>query len=314
VKTLIYLFNGCGWGDHFLSIPYLNRQIKLHGPENVMVITYQNHVDNLFKNFPCHFVGVEKANFCFEKIKSTILNFEPKRIISFNAFYPFDFDFFAMRIFNDCEFYGKFNRIGMSINYSFKKYAHIRDQYFLLSNEKIKYSRSDRKFLFNSNENHFYHNYFTKKLGRLNFKKIIILHLDSEERKLWSEQNVTKLINKLLDSEIKVLIVGVKSQILKPDSKHFKNLFILNEKEIRSIFWLISRCKYFIGIDSVFAHVADAYDKSSIILFSDYLSHEWYHNSPNISTIYPETGMKTKDISFKEVLFEIEQKFPFNIQ
>ena len=311
MKTLIYLFNGCGWGDHFLALPYLNRQIKDNGAENVMIITYQNHIDNLFNNLSCKFIGLEMSHFCFEKIRAKIDEFSPKKIVSFNAFHPFDFDFYAIRVFKECEFYGKFNEIGMTIRYPFKKYIHIRDQYFLISNNKIKYARNDRKFHFSYYENKLFQNYFTKKIGNIDFKRTVILHLDSEKRKCWSQTKNKKLIKLLLDSGIKVIIIGVEIQNLSIVSVNIKNLFVLNENKIRSVFWLVSKCKYFIGVDSVFAHVADAYNINSVILFSDYLSHEWYHNSRNVSTIYPDVGMKTKDISFEEVLFEIKQKFKF---
>jgi hypothetical protein len=141
MKTVIYLFNGCGWGDHFLALPFINRQIQSNGPENVMVITYKNHIDNLFNNLHCHFIGIANSSFCFENIKNLILNFGPKKIISFNAFHPFDFDFHAKRFYKEADFYGKFDELGTSIRQPFKNYAHIRDQYFLLSQEKIQYKK-----------------------------------------------------------------------------------------------------------------------------------------------------------------------------
>ena len=179
MKTVIYLFNGCGWGEHFLALPFINRQIQSNGPENVMVITYKNHIDNLFNNLHCHFIGIENSSFCFENIKNLILNFGPKKIISFNAFHPFDFDFHAKRFYKEADFYGKFDELGTSIRQPFKNYAHIRDQYFLLSQEKIQYKKKDRRFKFIEKEHQFFQTYFNKKIGEINFKNLVVLHLDS---------------------------------------------------------------------------------------------------------------------------------------
>jgi ADP-heptose:LPS heptosyltransferase len=311
MKTVIYLFNGCGWGDHFLAIPFINNEIKKNGYKNVMIITYQNHIDNLFKNFNCQFIGIDNPQFCFERIKYRIKEFNPKKIFSFNAFSTFDFDFHAKRFFKESQFFGKFNEIGVSIRHPFKNFAHIRDQYFLLANEKTKYKSIERQFYFNLQENKFFQSYFKEIIGEISLDKIIVLHLDSEERKLWNSEHCRNLITIFLKTKIKVVLVGqVKNDIVSGLIKD-ENLIIINEKDIRPVFWLVSNCHFFVGIDSVFAHVADAYNINSLILFSDYNSHEWYHNSPNVTTIYPDPGMMTRDISFQEVLFELNCKFPF---
>jgi hypothetical protein len=313
VRVVIYLFNGNGWGDHFLAIPFIRKQIEKHCPENILLITYQNHIDNLFKNFNCQFIGLENSHFCFEEIKNQIIDFRPHKIFSFNAFYPFDFDFYVISIFKHTKYYGKFNELGTLRLFSFKNFAHIRDQYFLISEEKINYTKDERKFIFTEKENEQYSRYFLKSIGDIDYDNTVFLHLESEKSKQWGNKKSNSLIKKLLDAKVKVLILGQNNHQIRNKLKKNENLIFIEEKEIRIVFWLVSKSKFFIGIDSVFAHVADAYDVNSVVLFSHYYSHEWYHNSKNIITIYPEPGKKTKVILLEEVLYILNCKFPFDV-
>ena len=141
MKTVIYLFNGCAGGT--ISLRYLLSTDKFS--QMALKMLWLLHIKitshNLFNNLHCHFIGIANSSFCFENIKNLILNFGPKKIISFNAFHPFDFDFHAKRFYKEADFYGKFDELGTSIRQPFKNYAHIRDQYFLLSQEKIQYKK-----------------------------------------------------------------------------------------------------------------------------------------------------------------------------
>ena len=136
MKSVLYLFNGTGWGDHFLAIPFIKRHVAKYGKDSLLVVTYQHHIEKLFSNIQANYIGLEKPDFCYQSLKNTISSYSPDRIICFNAFNGFDFDCHIQKNFETIEYYGTYTSEGISIRYPYKEYAHTRDQYFLLPQKK----------------------------------------------------------------------------------------------------------------------------------------------------------------------------------
>jgi ADP-heptose:LPS heptosyltransferase len=309
MKTVLYLFNGNGWGDHYLALPFIKAHLREHGEKSILVITYKSHVKNIFKNINARYIGLDSPVCCFRDVRFQIEKYEPNRIVCFNAFYPFDFDCHVHQIFKQSNYFGYYNAIGERKKKYFENFAHIRDLYFLFTEIQPIYLSSDRKFDFSNKEVNRFKNITNKNFGIYNYDNSVIVHLDSEDRKLLNIEVALMIIKKLLSLDLKVICIGNSKNVIEPLLKNFQDVIYITSKEIRFSFWLITQTKYFIGIDSVFAHVADAYDVNGIVLFSDYLSHLWSHNSPNITTIYPSPGKITRDMPYSLIEDSIKTKF-----
>lgn len=309
MKTVLYLFTGDAWGDHFLALPFIKTHLSEHGEKSILVITYESHVKNLFKNINAKFIGLESPASCFCDVRFQIEKFKPNRIVSFNGFYPFDFDCHVYQIFKQIKYFGYYNLIGECKKKYFENFAHFRDLYFHFAEIKPNYLSSDRKFVFSKNEEIRFKKILVKDFGIQNDDNLVIVHLDSEDRKLLDQEKSIMIVKRLISLGLKVIFIGNNKNIIEQILHKFKDVIYITVKEIRFSFWLITQTKYFIGIDSVFAHVADAYNVNGIVLFSDYLSHLWSHNSPNILTIYPSVGKVTRDIPFSLIQDSIKTKF-----
>jgi len=309
MKTVLYLFTGDAWGDHFLALPFIKAHLREHGDKSILVITYKSHVQYLFKNVNAIFIGLESPVSSFKIVRSQVEKFEPKRIVCFNGFYPFDFDCHVMQIFDQIKYFGYYNSIGEYKKKYFENFAHFRDLYFHFAEIKPNYLSSDRKFVFTKSEERKFEFCSKNNFGIDNYNNSVIVHFDSEDRKLLNSEMAIMIIKKLISLGLDVICIGNIKNVIEPIVRNFKEVIYINIGDIRFSFWLIKQIKYFIGIDSVFAHVADAYDVNGIVLFSDHLSHLWSHNSPNILTIYPSVGKLTRDIPFSLIQDSIKTKF-----
>lgn len=309
MRSVLYLFNGTGWGDHFLAIPFIKRHTEKYGKNSLLVVTYQKHIEPLFSNVEAHYIGLEKPDFCFNSIEKEILSFNPDRIICFNAFNGFDFDCHIQRLHGEIRYFGTYTQEGLSIRHPYKEFAHTRDQYFLLPVEDIDYTTEHRHLNFTPSEGSSYNEYFDTILQKFDRDSTIIVHLDSEPRKLWDPKSWFLTLRYLLDKGKKILFVGNNKDMINTYIKYLPEAGFIEEPDIRKVFWLVKSYKFFIGIDSVFAHIADAYELNGLILFSDYPVHEWKPVSNKITLLLPGTGKLTKDIGLEAVIKLLPQKF-----
>jgi len=309
MRSVLYLFNGTGWGDHFLAIPFIKRHTKIYGSDSLLVVTYESHIEKLFRNIEGQYIGLKEPKFCYKKIKDEILQFGPNRLICFNAFNGFDFDCQMQIYHSQIKYYGTYSPEGISIRHSYKDYAHTRDQYFLLPGEKAEYTQTDRHISFTDEEEKEYRSKLHNFLTEIELDKTILIHLDSESRKLWDPASWFLTLRELIDKGKKIVFVGSNQEMIKTYLKYLPEAFFLHEPDIRKVFWFVKQCKQFIAIDSVFMHIADAYELNGIVLFSDYPAHEWAPISPRIDVVYPAPGKQTRDIPLEQVNRLINQRF-----
>ncbi len=309
MKSVLYLFNGTGWGDHFLAIPFIKHHTEKYGQESLLIITYQKHIEGLFKNINALYIGLEKPDFCFSLLENKIIKFDPDRIICFNAFNGFDFDCHIQLLYPNRKYFGTYTKEGHSIRHPYKEYAHTRDQYFLLPGEELNYTNEHKLLNFDQEEESRFKNHFQSILISYDIDNTIIVHLDSEHRKLWNPKSWYLTFRMLLEKKKNILLIGSNREMINCYINYLPELNFVEEPDIRKVFWLVKTYNYFIGIDSVFAHIADAYNRTGIILFSDYPRHEWGPVSNKLSLLTPAPGKLTTDISFQSMCELLEHKF-----
>lgn len=309
MRSVLYLFNGTGWGDHFLAIPFIRHHIAKYGNDSLLVITYKKHIECLFNNINSSYIGLDNPNFCFPLIEKEIQQFGAARIICFNAFNGFDFDCHIQQLYPKLQYFGTYTKEGHSIRHSYKDYAHTRDQYFLLPGEDLNYTLKDRQLIFEEEEEIKFKGHFKSIIDDYHPDNTIIIHLETEQRKLWDPKSWYLTFRKLLDKKQKIILIGSNLEMMYTYKKFLPELFCVEDPDIRKVFWLLKSYNFFIGIDSIFAHVADAYDKTGIILFSDYPQHEWEPVSDNLSLLTPPKGKMTRDIPYLSMSELLDIKF-----
>lgn len=101
--------------------------------------------------------------------------------------------------------------------------------------------------------------------------KILTLQIDTEQEKMWSTTNYIILLNKIMEKYENLIVIplGINNIEFINSLKYSER--ILQYENIKLPFNIacayVSICDFFIGIDSVFLHVADLYRKKSIGIF-----------------------------------------------
>jgi hypothetical protein len=107
--------------------------------------------------------------------------------------------------------------------------------------------------------------------------RLLVIHADTKVNKTWPFENYPVLLDKMLETfpEIVVIFIGIK----KPDvsaCKYASRILRFEEALPFAMDWaFISMADIFLGVDSVFLHIADLYHVPSISLFGPSSALEW---------------------------------------
>jgi len=299
-------------GDGFLAQSAILSLINKHKKDRVVLIIPSDLANTVFKYSP-----VEKV----------ILD------IDRNYFYPF------YNFFNNLNFINEHIN-SVDILYCLTKFYPLPD-YDLkiidtLRPEKI-YQFNKKEIIELKHSSQKYHNFIKDKIGldqfntlripiipsdfemeitkqlaiSMNDKPFVVFHTDTAEPKQWNLEGWNHVLNNLKDKNDIILIGRPKSEVL--------NLFHRSGAKIVKPDWhlsclFIKHAAYFVGIDSCFAHVADSYEKSGLIVWgkstekSEYdkllRQYEFGYISDKIKVIF--NNIPTYDIPYDfydEVLF-----------
>ena len=133
-------------------------------------------------------------------------------------------------------------------------------------------------------------------------QKYIVIHTtSSEKRKDWTDKAWNKLVKFLIKKDFYVVEVGLESRITVKHDK-FKNC--TNIHSIQVIAKIIQNAHLFIGVDSAFAHIANALGVYGILLFGKY---------KNFDFVQPYTGnyQKLSGVTFIYRKHDILMTLPF---
>ncbi len=111
-----------------------------------------------------------------------------------------------------------------------------------------------------------------KKLSQTlkNGKPYVIFHcISGGKEKNWTEKKWNDLAQKILNLNFNVVEIGDK-QVVKSTNPNYYNLTDI--RDLQEIALLIKNCYCFIGLDSGFSHIANCFDKYSILIFGKYLN------------------------------------------
>jgi len=107
-------------------------------------------------------------------------------------------------------------------------------------------------------------------------QKMLCIHPDTLPEKMWPEPSWVEFIDQFLEDHIDyyVLVIGLKG-IETTQCKHTNSVIPAYRLPIPISAMLLSKADLFVGIDSVFLHIADLFRIPSIALFGPTPCHEW---------------------------------------
>ncbi len=145
---------------------------------------------------------------------------------------------------------------------------------------------------------------------------VIIVHGDTLPNKMWAKENMTELIQKVLNfwPNSVVLDVGLKPCAQEPE-KMPERYIHLNQIILPAGFALIKYADLFFGIDSCFLHAADFFRKPTVALFGPTDPHEFgvFMGGPAHHLKEHKLDDIAVDDVFKAVISMMPDQFPSQV-
>ena len=153
--------------------------------------------------------------------------------------------------------------------------------------------------------------YFQKKRRR-SFLSIVVHSSSNHSKRKWTKEGWNETANYIVSrfSNVKIIEIGFESMI---DIQSSPYINYCGQKELSDIAELIENCSLFIGVDSGFAHFANAMEKESLILigtyngFKNYMPYSGKFQKECQSQIY-YTSKELSQLKFDEIKPELEKK------
>jgi heptosyltransferase III len=143
-------------------------------------------------------------------------------------------------------------------------------------------------------------------------EKYLCLHLESnEEIREWPLQLWESILPKMYEKyKLAIVIVGLSKKV---QPKHNFCIDLSGELNLEESMLVVKNCAYFVGIDSSMAHVANCYERPSLILLGKFRNMErympysgYFYNSKKVSVPF-NTNKLLKDLTIAEVLEALPQ-------
>lgn len=303
---VISLYNG--YGDAVLALPALRAISRLWPESRIHLACREDQKNTVFSGLDVRFLNVRDDGTHIRVTEAESIF--PQCIISWNAYFPCAVDAAISLRFGSVPRLGFCDSTGslMRSVLPFTK-AHMRDQYFYVLDAAPKYSLADRQIdISDLWENRF--EGWQRACG-MHSAKSYALHLDSTEDKMWPAEHWARLVARIWSEW------GALPLIIGEDSAHSQLLLerfgfarkIPAQLGIGTHFVAVRSSAAFIGIDSVFAHVADSFDTPMMALFGSADPRIWGPVGNRSITVCCPTGLQLADLGYDEVARAMDQMF-----
>lgn len=141
--------------------------------------------------------------------------------------------------------------------------------------------------------------------------KLLSIHFDTEKEKMWPKSKFIKLVNNLMTEYENLIVIslGIEKKGFINKLNYRNRVVEYEHLPFNVACSYVAESDFFIGIDSVFLHVADLYRIRGIGIFGPTSSVEFgyrfnkkhVHISPSIGTI-KAVSVKEVELSFKKLL------------
>lgn len=308
-NLLVVLFNG--YGDAFLALPALREILRRHRQQEVLLACYADQVETIFHGLKLRFVS---GNLDEGRLSTTpcVNELEFQQVVSFNAYYPNGFEQEVAEHFAGRPRFGFCDDKGRPIHLSSQASLHMRDQYFAVLGWKAAYCLADRQAHIPAtalSQARKVIRGWSKEFGNLCYA----LHLDSLPEKMWPVEKWLVLVSHIWSRwRAWPVILGEENE---QAAALIRSLPFARKlpaaSGISTHIAAVALAKSFIGIDSLFAHVADSYDKPMVAMFGPSDSMLWGPKSSNASVIKSETDGQMCHIPTERCIEAVDSLFRF---
>lgn len=305
---LILLLNG--YGDGLLALPALREIARRFSNAQVYMACFSEQVDALFRPLGFKFLSVAEEN--NQRLpREDLKSLDVQQLVSLNAYFPCPVESELLQQLPALPRWGFCDLSGRPVSSrAIKPSAHMRDQFFQVLGWNSTYSLVDRQVFLPAE--------WQQKMEVLlrawidvKGDRLYALHLDSLQEKMWTLNNWIEIVDYIWSRwRAWPLILGEDT----PDARQILECFWFASKlpsrlGIALHFAAVKSAPLFIGIDSVFAHVADSYQKPSIILFGPTDPEVWGPVSHTSSLVRADSGNEMHHVSLARVKAAAEAQF-----
>jgi len=260
-NVLIFLLNG--YGDCFLALPVLREIQRRFRLKTVYMVSFSDEIDALFKDLDFNFIRVNRTAPGPSRFETQELNFE--QIVSLNAYFPcsIESELTAGREQLPRWAFCDLNGIALRLDH-----LNMRDQYFHVLGWQPLYSEADRHVFLSDETLTAVEEIIRKWISSLG-ASFYAIHLDSLPEKMWPTSYWINVVDFMqLRCGAWPILLGEESEQATILLQRFSYVRKLpSSLGISAHFAAVKHARAFLGIDSIFAHVADSYGLPSVILF-----------------------------------------------
>lgn len=271
--TLITIVGG--YGDAFLALPSIREIARRCGSHRVYLLCPQAHISAFFTDLDLNYVPIPPEKQTVSAADLVCLSIQ--EVVSFNVYYPCQVDQLTGEVFANARWRGFFDRHGrLMVRPSALVNKHKRDQYFEVLGVDPGSDPMDRRLTLSPGriENI---TALCRKECPPEGRQFYTLHLDTQDIKMWPAESWITVVEYLWNRwRAWPLIVGKPTDSSDTIIRAFpfaRSMF--SYPDIRDQACAISVSHAFLGIDSMFAHIADSMQIPSVVLFGSFDLRVW---------------------------------------
>jgi hypothetical protein len=298
--TLITIVGG--YGDAFLALPSIREVARRRGGEQVYLLCPEAHITAFFADLGLNYLPIPPGMDCASAADLAPLSIQ--EVISFNVYYPCVVDHLVGEVFASARWRGFFDRYGrLMVQPSAVVNKHKRDQYFAVLGQDPTYQPADRRLALRLERVEDI-TAFCLKERPPGGRRFYTLHLDTQDIKMWPVESWATVIAYLWNNwRAWPLIIGKpteSSDNLLREFSFARNMF--SYPDIRDQVCAISVGHAFLGIDSMFAHIAESLRTPSVVIFGPFDLTVWGPTSDTSLAIQMKVPELIRELSPADVI------------
>lgn len=301
--TLITIIGG--YGDAFLALPSIREVVRRCGSRQVYLLCPEAHVSAFFAELDLNYLQIPEGAHVVPA--ASLASLPVQHVISFNVYYPCEVDQLAGEVFAEASWRGFFDRYGgLMVRPSVLVNKHKRDQLFEVLGADPVYDLIDRRMTLDPNRIAEIAAFCRKELPSKG-QRFYALHLDTQDIKMWPTESWLTVVDHLWGRwRAWPLIIGNpsgSSAMILQEFPFARSMFAY--PDIRDQACGIAVAHAFLGVDSMFAHVADSLQVPTVVIFGPFDLRVWGPTSATSSAIQMTVPKTLRDLNPIDVIERI---------
>jgi hypothetical protein len=307
-NVVITIFNG--FGDEFLALSVLREVGRRFAGRKVYLATYIECINLFFKNLGFHFlqpIYPPNNGHMVVALIDDLDGLDIQQIVSLNCYTPNSVDMDLVSLYPSLPRWAFYDAVGNSVIPAQGK--HMRDLYFDVLGWEANYSLSDRQAIISPEQTEKFSQLYQRWISE-NGERAYALHLDTHNKKMWAIEKWTEVVSHLWRRwNAWPIVLGKDSESSRKLEQSFRFVRKLPSKPMALHLSAVKLLEVFIGVDSIFAHIADSYLKPMVALYGPTDLALWGPMNPQAWVVRPDGGAEMSSISIDKVICTVDGAF-----